>query len=221
MAWDGAYLWVSSWYEQKVYKIDVNNWDILSAFRSPVPKTTGIAFDGKYLWLTGTYSDLYKLEILESEAPMDIVVTSSAFRDGQMIPSKYTCDGDDMSPPIEWSGVPDGAKSVAIIGDDPDAPKGTWVHWVIYNIPPDLTGLPEDTPPDKVLDNGALQGMNDSGQTGYGGPCPPGGVHRYFFKVYALDIKIPLSAGATKLDLEEAMKGHILKRGQIMGRYKR
>ncbi|MDO8525795.1 MAG: YbhB/YbcL family Raf kinase inhibitor-like protein, partial [Candidatus Omnitrophota bacterium] len=152
---------------------------------------------------------------------MKITVTSSAFKDGGMIPAKYTCDGDDLSPDIAWSGLPSGAKSVALISDDPDAPRGTWVHWVIYNIPPELKGLNEGVEPDKVLDNGALQGMNDSRQTGYGGPCPPAGVHRYFFKVYALDTKLSLGPGATKKDLEGAMRGHILAEGQLMGRYKR
>jgi len=221
LAWDGRFLWITSWYDQRVYKVDIKSWEMLSSFHSPAPKTTGIAFDGKYIWLTGTYSDLYKLEIQESEAPMNLIVTSSAFKDGEMIPVKYTCDGDDMSPPLEWAGLPKGTKSIAMISDDPDAPRGTWVHWVIFNMPPDSMGLPEGVPPDKVLDNGAIQGMNDSDQIGYGGPCPPGGVHRYFFKVYALDAKIPLGPGATKLDLEEAMRGHILSQAQIMGRYKR
>ena len=152
---------------------------------------------------------------------MKISVTSSAFKDGEMIPSKYTCDGDDISPEISWAGIPAGAKSIAMISDDPDAPRGTWVHWVIYNIPPQSMGLPGNVPPDKMLGDGSLQGMNDSRQTGYGGPCPPGGVHRYFFKVYALDAKLSLGPNATKKDLEEAMKGHILADGQLMGRYKR
>ena len=152
---------------------------------------------------------------------MGLKVTSSAFKDGGMIPAKYTCDGEDVSPDITWSTVPAGAKSIAMIADDPDAPRGTWVHWVIYNIPPESKGLNEGVDRDKVLDNGALQGMNDSQQTGYGGPCPPGGVHRYFFKVYALDTKLSLGPGATKKDLEDAMKGHILAEGQLMGRYSR
>ena len=157
----------------------------------------------------------------EREVLMKITVTSSAFKEGQMIPGKYTCDGDDMSPPINWSAIPTGAKSIALISDDPDAPRGTWVHWVIFNIPAEAKGLTEDVPHEEVLDNGAVQGMNDSHQTGYGGPCPPGGIHRYFFKVYALDTKISLGPKATKLDLEDAMKGHILSEGQLMGRYKR
>lgn len=157
----------------------------------------------------------------EGETLMKINVTSSAFKDGGTIPSLYTCDGDDTSPDISWAGIPDAAKSIAMIADDPDAPRGTWVHWVIYNIPPQSEGLPQNVPPDKILGDGSMQGMNDSGQTGYGGPCPPGGVHRYFFKVYALDTRLSLGPGATKKDLEDAMKGHILAEGQLMGRYKR
>ncbi len=157
----------------------------------------------------------------EKGKDMKLTVTSSAFKDGGMIPAKYTCDGDDISPDIAWSGILPQAKSIALISDDPDAPRGTWVHWVIYNIPPESNGLGEGIEPDKVLDNGSLQGINDSQQTGYGGPCPPGGVHRYFFKVYALDTKLLLGPGATKKDLEAAMKGHVLAEGQLMGRYKR
>ncbi len=221
LAWDGSYLWISSWYDQFVYKVDIKKWEIFGSFRSPVPKATGIAWDGKYLWLTGTYSDLYKIEIAEKGKNMKLTVTSGAFKDGGAIPSKYTCDGEDVSPDIAWSGVPASAKSIAMIADDPDAPRGTWVHWVIYNIPPETKGLGEGVERDKVLDNGAMQGMNDSRQTGYGGPCPPAGVHRYFFKVYALDAKLSLGPGATKKDLEDAMKGHILADGQLMGRYSR
>lgn len=157
----------------------------------------------------------------EGEVNMKIKVTSSAFKEGEMIPSRYTCDGDDVSPDIGWDGIPIEAKSIALISDDPDAPRGTWVHWVMYNMPPELKGLPEAVPPDKILDNGSVQGMNDSQQIGYGGPCPPGGVHRYYFKVYALDVRLSLGPGATKKDLEDAMKGHILAEGQLMGRYKR
>ena len=152
---------------------------------------------------------------------MKISVTSSAFKDGEMIPCKYTCDGDDISPPIDWSGIPADAKSVAMISDDPDAPGGTWIHWVIFNIPPQVKGLPENIPPHKTLENGAIQGVNGSHQIGYGGPCPPSGVHRYFFKIYALDTVLSLKPGAAKKDLEEAMKAHILAQGQLMGRYKR
>ncbi len=168
-----------------------------------------------------TRDDSSGLDGNKSEAPMKISVASSAFKEGEMIPGKYTCDGDDISPPIDWSGIPKEAKSVAMISDDPDAPRGTWVHWVIYNIPPHAKGLPENIPSKESLEDGALQGINDSHQAGYGGPCPPSGVHRYYFKVYALDTKLSLKPGVTKKALEDAMKGHILSEGQLMGRYKR
>lgn len=152
---------------------------------------------------------------------MELKVTSSAFQEGQMIPAKYTADGEDISPPIAWTGVPEGTRSIALINDDPDAPMGTWVHWVVWNIPPEMTSLDEGVPDDAALTNGTRQGKTDFGSIGYGGPAPPSGVHRYFFKVYALDTMLDLSAGATKADLEKAMKGHILAQGQLMGKYTR
>ncbi|KJR42283.1 phosphatidylethanolamine-binding protein, partial [Candidatus Magnetoovum chiemensis] len=126
-----------------------------------------------------------------------------------------------ISVPLTWSLLPDGTKSVAIINDDPDAPVGTWVHWVIYNIPPQITSLPEGVPLDKTLSNGAIQGKNDFNKIGYGGPCPPSGTHRYYFKIYALDAMLDLQPGATKAQLLEAMKNHTLSEGQLMGKYKR
>jgi Raf kinase inhibitor-like YbhB/YbcL family protein len=152
---------------------------------------------------------------------MDINITSSAFEDGGMIPLKYTCDGADVSPPLQWDSVPEGTQSIALICDDPDAPMGTFVHWVLYDLPAGTSELPEDVPADATLDNGAKQGKSDFGRTGYGGPCPPGGTHRYFFKLYALDAPTGLSPGAKKADLLKAMKGHILAEGQLMGRYHR
>ena len=150
-----------------------------------------------------------------------MVLTSTAFEEGEMIPKKYTCDGSNISPPIRWDSVPPQAKSLALIADDPDAPMGTWVHWVIFNIPPSLSGLPESIPPKDSLPNGSLQGKNDFRNSGYGGPCPPGGTHRYFFKLYALDITLQLKPGCTKADLLKAMQGHIVAEGQLMGRYSR
>ena len=152
---------------------------------------------------------------------MEINVTSSAFQEGGMIPATYTCDGRDISPPLAWEDVPEGCKSLALISDDPDAPVGTWVHWVMYNIPPETRGLPENVPMDKVLSDGSKQGMTDFRRVGYGGPCPPSGTHRYFFKIYALDVQPDLDAGATKKQLLTAMEGHILAEGQLMGKYKR
>jgi hypothetical protein len=152
---------------------------------------------------------------------MAITVTSSAFTEGALIPKKYTCDAEDISPDLKWSGVPSGAKSVALICDDPDAPVGTWVHWVLFNIPAELSALPTGIPADATLKNGARHGKNDFRKLGYGGPCPPGGTHRYFFKLYALDSVLTLESGSTKAQLLAAMKGHILAEGQLMGRYQR
>jgi Raf kinase inhibitor-like YbhB/YbcL family protein len=152
---------------------------------------------------------------------MEIKVTSPAFEEGGMIPSKYTCDGEDISPPLQWEAVPDGTISIALISDDPDAPMGTWVHWVLYNLPADARQLEEDITSDEVLPNGAKQGTTDFGRIGYGGPCPPGGVHRYFFKVYALDVEVKSAPGVTKEQLLKAMEGHILAQGQLMGKYQR
>lgn len=152
---------------------------------------------------------------------MAITIKSSAFEEGGMIPSHYSCDGKDVSPQLTWEGIPDGTKSIALICDDPDAPMGTWVHWVIFNIPADAKELPEGVPAQKKLENGSLQGTNDFRKIGYGGPCPPGGPHRYYFKLYALDAMIKLDAGATKKQLLAAMEGHILAQGQLMGKYTR
>ncbi|MGD2095366.1 MAG: YbhB/YbcL family Raf kinase inhibitor-like protein [Phycisphaerales bacterium] len=152
---------------------------------------------------------------------MEIKITSSAFQKDGMIPSKYTCDGADISPPLQWDAVPEGTKSIALINDDPDAPMGTWVHWVLYNLPADTKELAENIPPEETLPNGAKQGITDFGRIGYGGPCPPGGTHRYFFKIYALDTQLALEAGASKSQLLKAMKGHILVQGELMGKYKR
>jgi len=152
---------------------------------------------------------------------MDIKITSSAFQDGGLIPAKYTCDGADVSPPLQWDRVPEGAKSIALICDDPDAPMGTFVHWVIFSLPAETRQLAEKVTADKILPSGARQGTSDFGRVGYGGPCPPSGTHRYFFKVYALDTTLDLPAGARKSDLLKAMQGHILGQGQLIGKYKR
>ncbi|MEW5702942.1 MAG: YbhB/YbcL family Raf kinase inhibitor-like protein [Candidatus Zixiibacteriota bacterium] len=152
---------------------------------------------------------------------MLLTITSTAFTEGGMIPAKYTCDGADISPPLSWNGVPKEAKSLALICDDPDAPAGTWVHWVIFNVPPDSAGLPEKVPPDSTLPNGTWQGTNDFRKVGYGGPCPPGGTHRYYFKLYALDTALNLTGRVTKADLLGAMDKHILAEAQLMGKYRR
>jgi len=157
----------------------------------------------------------------EGGKKMAVKITSSAFADGQMIPSKYTCDGRDVSPPLQWDGVPETAQSIALICDDPDAPMGTWVHWVLFNLPADTTKLAEAMGPDETLANGAKQGTSDFGRIGYGGPCPPSGTHRYFFKIYALDSMLDLLAGASKRQLVDAMAGHIIGESRLMGKYKR
>lgn len=152
---------------------------------------------------------------------MDFKLTSEAFEEGGLIPAKYTCDGENVSPPLGWSAVPQSTQSLALICDDPDAPSGTWVHWVLYNIPANLTSLHEHIPARSSLDQGMMQGINDFRETGYGGPCPPGGTHRYFFKLYALDTRLELAERLTKDQLLEAIEDHILAEARLMGRYHR
>jgi len=157
----------------------------------------------------------------KGDEKMAIIVTSSAFKEAGMIPPKYTCDGQNISPPLKWEQTPQGVKSFALISDDPDAPMGTWVHWVIWNIPAQLNGLSENILPAKDLPDGSKQGVNSSNRQGYTGPCPPSGTHRYYFKIYALDTMLNLPADSAKQDLLDAMKGHILAEGQLMGKYHR
>jgi Raf kinase inhibitor-like YbhB/YbcL family protein len=145
-----------------------------------------------------------------------LTVTSAAFSEGTAIATKYTCDGDDVNPPLAIGVTPAGARSLALIMDDPDAPVGTWVHWVAWNIPAQTREIPENGMP-----AGAQQGLNSWKRNDYGGPCPPSGTHRYFFKLYALDTALTLAPSATKKDLEHAMEGHVLAAGQLMGTYKR
>ncbi len=158
----------------------------------------------------------------EEVTTMALNLQSSAFKNLETIPTKYTCSGDNISPPLSWKNRPEGAKSFALICDDPDAPGQTWVHWVIYNIPAGVTHLPEKIPHTGELDNGTLQGNNDFGDLGYGGPCPPTGpAHRYFFKLYALDIKLNPGSGASSSDILKAMKGHILDETELIGKFSR
>ncbi|HJQ10076.1 MAG TPA: YbhB/YbcL family Raf kinase inhibitor-like protein [Gemmatimonadaceae bacterium] len=157
--------------------------------------------------------------------PMTLKVTSSAFQQGGSIPTQYTCEGKDLSPPLQWSGLPNNAKSVAMIVDDPDAPdpakpQRVYVHWVVYNISPQTTSLAENASK-SGMPSGAVQGKNDWGNTAYGGPCPPIGRHRYFFKLYALDTTLTGLQNATKADLEKAMKGHVVDSGELMGTYQK
>jgi Raf kinase inhibitor-like YbhB/YbcL family protein len=149
-------------------------------------------------------------------------LTSSAFSEGAAIPAKYTCDDKNVSPPLKWSGVPPGSKALALITDDPDAPAGTWVHWVLYDLPATATELGEDVAKSQYVAAGAKQGLNDFRHLGYGGPCPPPGKpHRYYFKIYALDAALDLKPGATKKDVERGMEKHVLAQAQLMGTYKR
>jgi len=154
-----------------------------------------------------------------------LVLRSPAFAEGAEIPPKYTCEGADASPPLEWSGIPAGAKSLALVVDDPDAPdpkapKMTWVHWVLYDLPIDAAGLPEGVARG-ALHTGTHQGVNDWKRTGWGGPCPPIGRHRYFFKLYALDTALGDLGAPTKVKLEAAMKGHVLAEARLMGTYEK
>lgn len=153
---------------------------------------------------------------------MSLELKSPDFTSGGNIPKQFTCDGTDISPALGWSAPPAATQSFALIADDPDAPVGTWVHWVIFDLPPNLRNLPQNFPKSEQSADGSAQGRNDFRKIGYGGPCPPPGKpHRYFFKLYALDTKLNLKPGATKKDLERAMQGHIIAQGEYMGRYSR
>lgn len=143
-------------------------------------------------------------------------ITSSVFQYGERIPKRYTCDGEDVNPPLQFHDIPQGAKSLVLIMDDPDAPGQTWLHWTVFNIPPQTTTIDEGDLPQE-----AKEGKTSFGRTGYGGPCPPSGVHRYFFKLFALDTILDLPHGATLQELEEAMNGHILAQAELMGTYSR
>ena len=158
----------------------------------------------------------------EKGGSMALQITSTAFSPGEMIPKKFTCDGPDVSPQLAWNDPPVGTEGFALIADDPDAPVGTWVHWVLYDLPASARMLAEGVAKQEQLPSGARQGRNDFGKIGYDGPCPPPGKpHRYFFKLYAVDAKPTLKAGATKADLERALKGHILGQAELVGRYGR
>lgn len=172
---------------------------------------------------------------VEDSKPPTIALRSSAFKDGGVIPTTFTCDGSDRSPPLEWSGVPASARSLALICDDPDAPRGTWSHWVVFNLPAQATALEQSVPAGQRIspafveglespDENSLAGMqgrNDFGKTAYGGPCPPGGSHRYFFRLYALDTTLGLESDVTRPQVLKAITGHIVGEGRLMGTYAR
>jgi len=152
---------------------------------------------------------------------MAFELRSSAFDQGAAIPVKYSCDGEDVSPPLEWVNPPQDVQSFVLINDDPDAPVGTWDHWILYNLPPEARSLPEAIPSDAELPDGSRHGQNSWRRLGYGGPCPPSGTHRYFFRLYASDTTFDLASGANKKQLLQAMEGHILGQAELMGVYSR
>jgi Raf kinase inhibitor-like YbhB/YbcL family protein len=163
------------------------------------------------------------LGVAPTGGAMAFELTSTAFAPNQVIPAKYTCEGADVSPPLAWKDPPPATKSFALVCDDPDAPPGTWVHWVVWDMPPTLRGLPENLPKTPTLEDGTRQGTNDFKRTGYGGPCPPPGhgPHRYVFKLYAIDSVLGVAPGSTKSALEKAITGHTLARADLIGRYER
>jgi Raf kinase inhibitor-like YbhB/YbcL family protein len=148
-------------------------------------------------------------------------LTSTEFNNGESIPVRFSCDGENVSPPLQWGDPPEGTVSFVLISDDPDAPGGTWVHWLLYNIPADARALPEAISAEEELPDGSRHGENSFGRLDYGGPCPPSGTHRYFFKLYALDVILDLEPGANKETLLQAMEGHILAEVVLMGTYSR
>jgi Raf kinase inhibitor-like YbhB/YbcL family protein len=174
------------------------------------------------LLLLASFSGCISNNTEEERIMETISVYSDVFEEGGTLSKEYTCDGKNISPDIGWKGIPEGTKSIALIMDDPDAPGRTFVHWVIYNIPEESTGLPPGVSKNESLSDGSLQGKNDLGEIGYYGPCPPPGKpHRYFFKVYALDTKLDLKSGVNKSKLEDTISGHVLAKGELIGKYGR
>jgi Raf kinase inhibitor-like YbhB/YbcL family protein len=167
-------------------------------------------------------ANLFKPQIQKGDKTMEqLKLESTEFKEGEMIPARFTCDGENVSPRLRWSNVPAGTKSLALVAEDPDASSGSWVHWVMFNIPAEVTELAEKIPSVKTLPNGSVSGANDFRKFGYGGPCPPSGTHRYFFRIYALDTTLSLEPGASKKQVLDAIRGHILSQGELMGKYRR
>lgn len=153
---------------------------------------------------------------------MAFTISSRAFRNGTRIPSRYTCEGDDLSPPLSWRDAPNGTRSYVLICEDPDSPSGLWTHWLVYDIPGDLNELEEGLPRTEILPNGAKQGLNTDGEVGYSGPCPPRGrAHRYVFRILAVSSRLPLRPASSRKDLEEAVRGLVIARAEIVGLYGR
>ncbi len=166
-------------------------------------------------------TEMVPLEEPPEAEGMPFTLSSNAFDQEAAIPAKFSCEGENISPPLQWGDPPEDTKSFALISDDPDAPAGTWVHWILYNIPEDVRVLPEAIPPEAELPDGSRHGENSFGRLDYGGPCPPSGTHRYYFKLYALDIILDLGPGVDKETLLQAMEGHILGETELMGTYTR
>jgi Raf kinase inhibitor-like YbhB/YbcL family protein len=184
-----------------------------------MPLFVGVAF---CLFALGVAEPRAILSAAQGARPMTFSISSESFKNGGEIPKKYTCDGADVSPELSWTEPPSGTQSLALIADDPDAPAGTWTHWVLFNVPPATTHLAEGVNKVDELPGGACQGRNDFRKIGYNGPCPPPGKpHRYFFKLYALNTTLNLNAGSSKQELEQAMQGHITGKAELMGSYRR
>lgn len=188
--------------------------------RKFAPLWIGLGIVGLVLFLSACSKNNPKETLSnEEKIPMTLQLTSSAFTEGSPIPARYARKGENVSPPLAWSGTPAGTQSFVLMVDDPDAPVGDWVHWLVYNLPQTATALPEGVKTNADLPGNAAQGKNGWGEAGYGGPQPPSGTHRYVFKLYALDTLLKLGPGAAKADLLRAMEGHVLARGELMGRY--
>jgi len=199
--------------------------------------SVAVMFGGTVLIALLATPGCWRTESLPADDPsrLTIQLSSPAFPEGGMIPKTFTCDGSDRSPPLEWSGVPTSARALALICDDPDAPGGTWSHWVVFNLPPQIKAIREGVPADESIPEAstegsqpgveklpkARQGKNDFGKTGYGGPCPPSGTHRYFFRLYALDTRLELGPTATRAEVFKAIERHILAEGRLAGKYQR
>jgi hypothetical protein len=190
-------------------------------FRISILFIVSVIVTGYWYGRAGDYRQTTQKETKGEAAKMaDLTVKSDNFEQGKAIPKKYTCDGEDLSPQLSWSEPPEGTRELAMIVDDPDAPMGAWVHWVVWGIPPDSTNLPEGVPKIDSTTIGLKQGKNGFGKIGYGGPCPPhGSDHRYFFRLYAVDTRLDLKPKAAKWDVLNAIEGHVIAKGELMGKY--
>lgn len=192
---------------------------------SLLQRIAGLALAGMaagLLLACGTTTSTVESAGMEKGTAMSFSLRSPEWKAGENIPRQFTCDGENVSPPLQWAAAPVGTQSLSLVVEDPDAPGGTFIHWVLYDLRPGTGKLPENVPPSGELADGARQGRNSFGQVGYGGPCPPPGpAHRYFFRLYALNGKTGLNAGASRTDLDRAMRGHVLAQAEWMGRYKR